>query len=173
MFWRLCRILGKFPLPRPTPPCRPTGMQRRAHFSFATTIPERSSTTSQTTSSPASCERRLLLRRRSPLPSVSAPQNRRPHAAPDSSLSLSLKSLQFRSFAHLLRLRYSVSPCSHCASGPSHMGDRSLPPSLKAELRRTGRAFQAERQEIAAPAFSPVRPIAQPCRQDLAALASP
>ena len=91
-----------------------------------------------------------------PPPSGCAPQNRRTHAAPVSSLSLSLKASPFCLLAHLLRLRCSVSLRSHCASGPTQMGDRSTP------------AFQAERQEIAAPhvpLFAPLpRPVTKTCR---------
>jgi len=62
-----------------------------------------------------------------PPPSGCAPQNRRTHAAPGSSLSLSLKTLPFRLLAHLLRLRCSVSLLSRCASRPPQTGDRSTP----------------------------------------------
>ena len=91
----------------------------------------------------------------------SAPQNRRTHAAPDSSLSLSLKASPFRLLAH--RSGYDARSCS---ARTARLGLRKW---ATAPLR----AFQAERQDIATPAFCPVRPIAPPCRQDLPALASP
>jgi len=90
-----------------------------------------------------------------PPPSGCAPQNRRTHAAPDSSLSLSLQTLPLRFLAHLLRLRCSVSLLSLCASGPPQMGDRSTPGLSGGETRHRG------------PRVSPLySPLAHPCAQD-------
>jgi hypothetical protein len=70
---------------------------------------------------------RLLLRLRSRFPQPMLRKNRRTHATPDSSLSLSLKATAFRSLAHRLRLRCSELLRSLCASVPPQMDDRSTP----------------------------------------------
>jgi hypothetical protein len=69
-------------------------------------------------------------------PRGAAPQNRRTLAAPDSSLSVSLKTLPFRFLAHFLRLRCSVSVLSLCASGPTQMGEQGPPPRVCWQTKR-------------------------------------
>jgi hypothetical protein len=103
---------------------------------------------------------------------ASAPPPRNPPATlrktaalmppPDSSLSLSLKASPFHSFAHLLRLR-----CSRLRS--ARVARLGLNKWATAPLR----AFLAERQEIAAPAFPIVCPHCPPLRARLRGFDSP